>query len=288
MILPKFAKYLLDFSLDHEKYEGYWNYLGLHKSDPAGSDLRQLRMNLGSAFRLHDNIQSFAVIPYIININQYTGIKSNTYGAGDITIGVNFEAFDDIRCVYRVLSFNDIIPAAYFGLKLTIPTGLSPYDKVENSFDITGLGFYTASFTVLLDKTIKSYNFTLSGSYSINAERPVNREYGRYVEPYSVQPGGKLNFSASTGYTFAFDSMDSLTFTLGYSYIMESLWKINNVENVFSGFYKHALSAGLAFSSADQNHIIKIMNTINLPLTGWGMNKPTSYTTTLEYSYVIR
>ncbi|MDH4262634.1 MAG: hypothetical protein OEV78_06285 [Spirochaetia bacterium] len=288
LVLPKFATFLFDTSIEHEKYNGYWNSKGEYKKDPPGSDLRQLRLSIGSAYRVHDNIQTFVSIPYVVNINQYTGLKSTTYGAGDITLGFNFELFNDIRCVYRILSLEDIWPATYLGVKAIVPTGISPYDNVPNSFDITGLGFYTFNFSLLLDKTIKSFNISLAGNYSISAQRPVNMEYGRYIEPYYIQPGGKLNLTASTGYTFSFDSMDSITGTLGYGYTKEYYLKINGIENQNSGFLKHNLLVGIAFATADQNNVIKFNNAFNLPFTGWGVNKPATIITTLEYSHVFR
>lgn len=288
LVLPKFAKFLIDGSIEHEKYNGFWNSDGVYQEDPAGADLRQLRMTAGAALRIHDNIQTFLSIPYVINLNTYTGVKSTTYGAGDTTIGFNFELFNDIRCVYRVLSFADLLPATYLAVKTTLPTGISPYDKIPNSFDITGLGFYTFNFSLLLDKTISSFNMSLGANYSVSAQRPVNMEYGRYIEPYKVRQGDKLNLTATAGYSFMFDSMDSLTVSLGYGYVEEFSWKINGIKNDLTGFHKHNLVAGLAFATADQNQVIKINNSFNLPLDNWGSNKPVTITTTLEYSYVIR
>jgi len=288
LVLPKFARFLYDTSVAHELYDGFWNSKGQYQKDPVGSDLRQMRINMGAAYRVHDNIQTFLSIPYVVNINQYTGLKNTTYGAGDITLGLNIELFNDIRCVYRVLSLDDLWPAIYLGAKVTVPTGISPYDNIPNSFDITGLGFYTFDFGLLLDKTIKSWNISIAGNYSVGLQRPVNMEYGRYIEPYNITPGDRLNLTASTGYTFTFDSMDSLTFTFGYGYVKDYFSKINGLENQISGFEKHNLLVGLAFATADQNNVIKLNNTFNLPLNGWGINKPATITTILEYSHVIR
>jgi len=288
LVLPKFAKLMLDVSVEHEVYDGFWNSRGEFTKDPAGSDLRQLRLNAGSAFRLHDNIQMFVAIPYVINLNRYTGVQSTTYGAGDVSLGFNFELFNDIRCVYRVLSLEDLLPAAYLGAKVTLPTGISPYDNVPRSFDITGLGFYTFAASLLVDKTIKSWNLSLGASYSFSAERPVNREYGRYIEPYKIQAGGKWNLTASTGYTFSLESMDSITATIGYGFIKEGYARIDGKDNPLSGFQKPNLVAGLAFATADQNDVIKLNHSFHLPVDGWGFNRPNTNTTTLEYSHVFR
>ena len=61
---------------------------------------------------------------------------------GDMTLGLTYEAFDGIKCIWKVRDWRDLIPAAYFGVALTVPTGISPYDDVANNFDITGRGFY--------------------------------------------------------------------------------------------------------------------------------------------------
>jgi hypothetical protein len=288
LTLPKFATFMFSTGFDHEIYNGYWNTEGDYREDPEGSDLRQLRMNIGAAYRLHDNIQTFLSIPYVYNINKYSGLSSESYGAGDITAGFNFELFNDIRCVYRVLSLEDIWPATYLGVKAIVPTGLSPYDDVPNSFDITGLGFYTFNFNLLIDKTINSFNMTLGANYSISAKRTVNMEYGRFIEPYDIQQGDKLNLSASAGYSFLLKSMDSITLTLGYAYLEEFKWKINDAEVPFTGFNKHNLTVGLAFATSDMNDVIKLGNSFNIPEDNWGSNKPATITTTLEYSHVIR
>jgi hypothetical protein len=85
LVLPKFATFLFDTSFEHEKYNGFWDSRGTYEKDPEGSDLRQLRINTGVAYRIHDNIQMFLSLPYIINLNEYTGVytgfcRSKIYG----------------------------------------------------------------------------------------------------------------------------------------------------------------------------------------------------------------
>lgn len=184
LILPKFAEVMLDVSVDAEYYNGYWDKDGNYNADPPDSDLRQYRLNLGYAKRLASRWQASVNLPYVWNKNKYAGLTSDTEGIGDTTINLFYEAFDGIKCVWKVNSWEDLIPAAYYGVSLTIPTGTSPYDDVDNNFDITGRGFYRIDGTILLDKTVYPWSTSLLLSYGKYLERDVNREYGKYVEPY--------------------------------------------------------------------------------------------------------
>jgi hypothetical protein len=40
LVVPKFARAIVDISTDLEIYDGYWNQKGDYTSDPPGSDLR--------------------------------------------------------------------------------------------------------------------------------------------------------------------------------------------------------------------------------------------------------
>jgi len=178
LVLPKFFNNMYDLSFSNEQYNGYWNQQGKHLEDPPGSDLKQYRLTPGYAVRINDNLQASIVLPYVWNDNQYASINSATSGLGDATVGFWYENFDDIKCVYKVNGLEDLVPAAYFGASLVLPTGISPYDDVENSFDITGRGFYRLDANMLLDKTIYPWGMTVSLSYGTYLERDINREYG--------------------------------------------------------------------------------------------------------------
>jgi hypothetical protein len=47
LILPKYAQGMIDILSEAEKYDGFWNQGGKYTPDPAGSDLRQYRVNIG-------------------------------------------------------------------------------------------------------------------------------------------------------------------------------------------------------------------------------------------------
>ena len=51
LIVPKYARQLLDVCVDIEKYDGFWNQEGKYMSDPPGLNLTQYRINLGFAQR---------------------------------------------------------------------------------------------------------------------------------------------------------------------------------------------------------------------------------------------
>ncbi len=125
-----------------------------------------------------------------------SGIITNTQGClraasglGDSTLSLWYEALEDAS-PWRIKTLKDMVPSVNIGPSLLIPLGISPYDDVESSFDVCGRGFYRIDGNVLIEKTIQPWNLSLLFSYGKYIERPVNREYGKYVEPYDKAPGG--------------------------------------------------------------------------------------------------
>ncbi|MBF0281932.1 MAG: hypothetical protein HQM07_05140 [Zetaproteobacteria bacterium] len=288
LVLPKFGKAMLDVSMDVEQYHGYWDSKGVWRADPPNSSLNQYRLNVGGAYRLADRWQISAMIPYVFNQNKYTGISSNTNGLGDAAVSVWYEAFDNIMCVWDVQSWQDLKPAIYWGATLTIPTGISPYDAVNNNFDITGRGFYRLDGSVLLDKTVYPWNATLGYTYGVHLERPVNREYGNYVQPYRKKMGDRSTATISMGYTHFTQLMQSITYTLAYAQLDEQKAVISGVTDATSGLKKRSLSGTVAWASDDRDWIIK--GTVNhaLRYNQWGRNFPTTNVFTMGVSHVFR
>jgi len=288
LILPKFSKSMVDLSFDFENYDGFWNQDGFVTPDPPESDLNQYRFNTGYAHRLGSNWQASLVVPYVWNQNTYAGLDSRTNDFGDTQVNLWYEAFETVMCVWKVNEWEDLMPAAYFGASLTLPTGTSPYNDVANSFDITGRGFYRLDANLLLDKTIYPWTATLLLSYGIYQERPVNREYGNYVEPYEKKLGDRQLASLSFGYTQFLDSMDSLTYTLAYSYLNEDQGTINGKTNYTSGFKKNAIGFTVTFSTLDNDWIFK--GTYNHALDGddYGRNFPITDIFTIGVTRVFR
>ena len=288
LVLPKFSKAMVDISFDMEQYDGFWNKQGKYIEDPPGSDLSQYRLNIGYAHRLADRWQASLVIPYVWNDNRYSGIHSQTSGLGDSIVNLWYEAFDDIKCVWKVKSAADLVPAVYLGTSLTLPTGISPYDDVQNSFDITGRGFYRLDANLLLDKTIYPWNATLALSYGRYLERPVNREYGKYVEPYDKQLGDRKLATISGGYTQFLESMDTITYTLAYTYLQEEEGETNGVTDATTGMKKRSVAATLAYATMDRDWVFKLTVSRALKWDGYGENFPATNVVTLDGSHVLR
>ena len=288
LVLPKFSHAMIAVSQDTERYDGFWNQAGDYVADPPGSSLNQYRLNLGYAQRLAPRWQASVTLPYVWNDNRYSGLVSHTQGLGDAALSIWYEAFDAIKCVWKVRSRADLMPASYFGASLTLPTGVSPYDDVNNNFDITGRGFYQLDGNILLDKTIYPWNATLQMSYGKYLQRSVNREYGKYVEPYDKQLGDRFLGSVSFGYTHFLESMNSLTFTLAYAHLQEAKARINGELDATSGLKKNSFAGTIAWASEDRNWVLKASWSHALPQDGWGENFPVTDVLTMGVSHVIR
>ena len=287
LVLPKFSHTMYDISASYEQYNGFWNQNGDYLSDPPDSDLKQFRITPGYAYRLADNWQASVVLPYVWNDNQYAGLNSSTQGLGDATIGFWYENFDGVKCVYAVNSLADLVPASYFGASLTLPTGISPYDDVENSFDITGRGFYRLDANLLLDKTVYPWGLTLSLSYGVYLERDINREYGNYIEPYRKKMGNRQSASIGFAYTQNLPELDTVTYTFTYADLKEDRALINGFTDPTSGFSKQSISIAAAYSTYEKDWILKASFNHAFPRSGWGENFPATDTISIGVSHVI-
>ena len=287
LILPKFSTSMIDASFNMEKYDGFWNKDGKYIPDPPGSDLRQYRLSLGYAHRLAANWQASVVVPYVWNDNKYSGLTSGTEGVGDASLNIFYEAFDSIMCTYKVESIEDLKPASYFGVSLTIPTGISPYDDVSSSFDITGRGFYRLDGIALFDKTVYPWNASLLLSYGTHLERPVDREYGKYVEPYHKRLGDRALGTLSFGYTQFLKGLDTMTYTAAYSDLWEGEGTINGERDPTTGLRKKSVSGTIAYATAEKNWIIKGSWGHTIKQDGWGENFPATDIFTIGVSHVF-
>ncbi|MBE9504025.1 MAG: hypothetical protein IME96_07605 [Proteobacteria bacterium] len=288
LILPKFSRSMVDLSFDMEKYDGFWNKAGDRIEDPPGSDLKQYRLNLGYGLRLADRWQASVSAPYVWNDNKYSGINSKTNGLGDMRLNLWYEAFDAIQCVWKVKSIKDLKPATYLGLSLTLPTGISPYDDVENSFDVTGRGFYRLDGIALFDKTIYPWSATLLFSYGTHLERSVNREYGNYVEPYHKKLGDRALGTLSFGYSHFLENMSSMTYTAAYSDLQEDEGTIDGKTDATSGLRKRSVAGTIAYSTMERDWIIKATLSHAIKKNGWGENFPTTDIISIGVSHVFR
>lgn len=285
--VPKYAVAVADLSFDTELYDGYWNQEGIHRSDPPSSDLKQYRLNLGLGYRFAKDWQTSLSLPYVWNDNRYSGVSSQTNGMGDTAISLSYDLVDD-KSSWKVYTAKDLIPAITVGMSLLIPTGISPYDDQKSSFDITGRGFYRLDGTLLVEKTIRPWNASLALLYGKYFDRSVNREYGKYVEPYTKGLGDRFSLSVSTGYTFVIGTGgDSITATASYSYLNEGDTSYNGKADSDSGFDKQSLGGALAYSSTDHNWGLRLGWNHAIQQNGWGHDFPTTDVISVGVRYVF-
>lgn len=288
LLVPKYGRAVLDVSFDMELYDGFWDLEGKHIPDPAGSDLRQYRLNLGYAQRFSRSLQASLIIPYVWNNNKYSGMSSRSRGLGDSSLSLWYEALEDAS-PWRIKALKDMVPSVTIGPSLLIPTGLSPYDDVENSFDVCGRGFYRIDGNLLVEKTLQPWNLSVLLSYGKYLERPVNREYGKYVEPYDRAPGGRISGSLSLSYNYYIGSGgDTLTGSLSYAYLREKDGTINGANMESSGFKKKSVGGSIAYSGTDSNWSCRGSWSHTIKRDGWGENFPSTDIFTVGVRYVFR
>ncbi|MDH5677469.1 MAG: hypothetical protein OEZ55_09430 [Nitrospinota bacterium] len=287
LVLPKTGDWMMDLSFDMEVYDGYWNRDGKILPDPPGSDLRQYRLNLGYGKRIADRWQISAVLPMVRNENFYENSRTTSTGPGDTTLTLLYETFDVVTCVWSVETLEDLIPAAYLGLGLTLPTGVSPFDEASRSFDVTGRGFYRLDASASVEKTIWPWTVAMAYSYGIHFERPVNREYGHWVEPYNKKLGDRRSFSLSGGYTYFMESDDTITLTVSYSDLWEGVAVIDGEPDPATGLRKRSVSAVVAFANMDKSFMTKLGYSRAVKQDDWGENFPITDILTAGVTYVF-
>lgn len=285
--VPKYATAVADISFDTELYDGYWNQDRKHVADPPGSDLRQYRMNAGFGYRLARDWQASISLPYVWNDNSYSGVSSRSSGLGDTTLSLVYELLDD-NSAWKVRDVGDLVPGVSVGLSLLIPTGISPYDDQQSSFDITGRGFYRLDGTLLVEKTIRPWNASLALAYGSYLERTVNREYGKYVEPYKKDLGDRFSASLAAGYTWVIGTGgDSVTGTVSYAYMSEADASYNGKRDSGSGFDKQSAGGALSYANNDSNWSVRAGWNHAIRQDGWGRNFPTTDIFSVGVRYVF-
>ena len=279
---------LVDVSLDIEKYDGFWNQDGKYTADPPGSDLMQYRLNTGFARRFGPSWQASVTVPYVWNSNRYSGLSSRSSGLGDATLNLWYEVLDD-KTAWKVRGLKDMVPSIIIGPSLLIPTGISPFDDVKSSFDVTGRGSYRLDGNVLIAKTLHPWSASVSLSYGIYFERSVNREYGTYIEPYHKKLGERLSISPSLSYIYYIGTGgDALTGTASFSHMEEADATINGKRDPDSGFRKNTVGGSLLYSGTDHNWSVRTSWSHAIKRDNWGENFPATDIFTLGVSYAFR
>ena len=291
LILPKTARAAASVTTAWEQYDGYYDQRGDWHPDPPGSDLAQYRLSLALAQRLGSDWQAAINLPYVWNRNRYAAVDSATSGQGDTNVSVTYETFNSPTCVSRITRLKDLTPALYLGGGVLLPTGVSPYDDVANSFDITGRGFYRADLNLLADKTIFPWTVTLAGGMGHHFARQVNREYGNYVAPYTKQLGNTANGSLSVGYTWdlpwqATTGMTLIT-TVSYSQRWEGEATIDGTKDASSGLSKRDLGITATVLSFGDDWAVNLGYVTSRPTSGWGSNCPATDVFTLGVRHVL-
>jgi len=285
LVLPKMYQSMVDVSFDAEKYEGFWSPQGVYTYAPVGY---QYRLNAGYGLRLAQNWQASISVPYVWNDNQYSNGSTHSSGIGDTTMNLWYEALED-RSAWKIRSMRDLTPSVTIGPSILIPTGISPYDNKTSSYDITGRGFYRFDANVLIAKTIHPWTASVSLAYGTYLQRPVDREYGKYVEPYEKKLGDRSSAAVSLGYIYYVDSAgDTLTGTVSLSTLREENATINGKRQPESGFQKDAYGGTIAYSSTDSDWIIRISWNSAVRRSGWGNNFPATEIYTVGVSYGFR
>lgn len=288
LMVPKYATAIVDLSFDTEIYDGFWNQDGKHTTDPPGSDLKQYRVNLGYAQRFLKDWQASISLPYVLNDNRYSGQSTQSDGLGDTTLSLWYEAVED-KSSWRVYELKDMLPSVSLGLSLLLPTGISPYDDKNSSFDITGRGFYRLDGNLLIEKSIQPWSASVALAYGTYFERSVNREYGKYIEPYRKQLGDRTSASASLSYSYVLGTGgDMLTGTAAYSYLAESEGSYNGVADSSSAFHKQAVGGTIAYANNDSDWSVRAGWNHAIQQDGWGKNFPTTDIFTVGVRYVLR
>jgi hypothetical protein len=287
LLLPSYYKGMIDLLVDVEKYNGLWNNKGQYTEQP-NYHLWQYRLNLGLAQRLASRWQTSITVPYVWNYNGYPSSTSRSKGIGDTTVNLWYEAVDD-KSAWKIRDLKDMVPSVTIGIDLLVPTGISPYDDVTSSYDITGRGFYRLDGNIQVSKTVNPWTTSLSLSYGAYLERSVNREYGRYVEPYQKNLGDRMSASISLGYIYYIGTGgDKLTGMGSFSYLREADTTYNGNRDPNSGFRKESIGFSLAYASTDHDWSARLSWNHAVRQDGWGDNFPTTDIYTLGVSYGFR
>ncbi len=281
---------MVDLSLEGERYDGYWTLGGQHKSDPAGSALAQYRLTAAAAIRLAAAWQVAAAAPLAWNDNTYGagGASSRTGGAGDARVSLWWEPVDQ-RSAWRLAAAGDLVPDVTLGATLTVPTGVSPYDDVASSFDVTGLGFWRLEGTALVEKGYRAWSTSLLLGYGVAFERWVNRSYGGWVPPVQKKLGDRATASLSIGYrVFLGTGGQTLSTTAALSWLHEGQGTRDGLRDATTGLEKTAAALTLAWSSTDSDWSARAGLAHALQRDGWGRNFPTTDTFTLGVRRAFR
>lgn len=287
-MLARGDRAMADLSLEWERYDGYWDLDGRHRPDPAGASFSQLRATFAGGLRLAPAWQLSATLPWAWNRNTYSSLSTRTQGPGDASLSLWLEALDE-RTGWRMKAAADLLPSVTLGLALTVPTGISPYDDVASSFDVTGRGFYRLDGNLLVEKSYRAFSASLSAALGRHLARPVNRVYGKWVEPYRKRLGDRVSGGLSLGYRhFVGTAGHALTATASLAWLHEGAGILGGGRDPTSGIARTAAGLALAFASTDSDWAARVSWSHALQGRGLGENFPTTDILTLGVRRALR
>jgi hypothetical protein len=168
-----------------------------------------------------------------------------------------------------------------------VPTGVSPYDDADTSFDVTGRGFYRLDANAMAEKTLGAWDLSVLLAYGWPFERNVNREYGKDVEPYHKRLGNRFSGATSASYTLV-GGPGRWTGTGGFGYLQEEDATIDGHRVPGSGFRKTFVTGALAYTTLDRAWSVRASWSHAIQGDGWGENFPTTDIYTLGLSHAFR
>jgi hypothetical protein len=278
---------MAELTLEAERYHGYWDAHGIQRPDPQGASLAQYRLSLAAGWRPAAHWQLTGSLPFVWNANVYSGISSHTRGVGDAALNLWYELLDE-RTAWRLRELSDLIPSVSAGLGLTLPTGISPYDRVTSSFDVTGRGFYRIDGNLLVEKGYRSFGAALALSYGVHPGRAINQEYGSYVEPYRKRLGDRAALAATLSYRhFVGTGGDSLSTALGFTWLREADGARAGAA-IPTGIERRAVSGAVTYASTDSDWALRLSWSHALRRDGWGRDFPTTDIFSLGVRHALR
>lgn len=284
IILPKFENHMLDVSTGYVHYDGFWDSAGNKKQDPANATLTQQTLNTSYATRLAEQWQANVFIPVTINESKYGDSTEYQTGIGDMQVGIWYEAFERVTCVYKITGWQSLKPSLYFGSQLTLPTGYSQHShEVKSNFDITGRGFYRWDMSTIIEKTVYPWTLSYQHTLGYHLERPVNQEYGNAVTPYDKQLGTTNSWSLAGSYTWFLPDYSMLSLTITHAEMKERDARIDSERIDNTGFTESRLAASLVWNSTSRDWLVK--TSFSEALTGRNYSK--THTVNIGASYVF-
>jgi hypothetical protein len=288
VVVPRDNRFLLDLSLEAEEYVGQWDQDGVHRPDAPGAQPAQRRVGLAGGWRFARDWQVGLSVPWVWNDNRFSTYSRHTSSVGDTTLSVAWDLHAE-RSIWKILSAADLLPSVTVGAALLVPTGLSPYDAIDDQYDVTGRGFYRLDATLAVDKTFRGFSASLAAAYGVHLERSVNRFNGLFKAPYQEQLGARASASLSAGYRlFVGASGDSLTTTGAFSWLHEADRSLNGNRQRETGLFKTALAATVTWAGTDRDWSLRASWSHALRRDGWGAGFPTTDVFSVGYRHVLR